>query len=315
MNKFSDANLLDIIDMLPDPILLIDLNYTVTAINEAARKFYACSDSDLKSTCYSLRHQSNQPCKISKECLCPIDEIKKLKKAIRVQHKHRDHNGCVRHLEIHMRPLFDAQGEISGFLEISHDITPYIHMQEKLKAQSADYYHSSIHDPLTRLPNRRLLMDRMEQAVHRKTRSKETFGLFFLDLDHFKEINDTLGHAAGDKVLIEVGQRFKKRIRKGDTVARTGGDEFVLIIENGASIHHFNEVARKILKDFSRPFRIQDQEVTMSCSIGISLFPQDDREIEVLFHYADLAMYRAKQLGRNQYAFYDDQHAIESNTK
>lgn len=306
MNRFNDIDLLVNIDMFPVAILLVNLDHTFRAINTAAQKLYGYSNTnDAQARCYGLKHQFEQPCSHSKEWTCPIVQVKKFKKSVQVHHKHRDAYGIVHDLEVLMSPLFDAQGEVSGFLEISHDITPYIHEQEHLKAQSEEYHQSAIHDPLTHLPNRRLLMDRIQQAIHHKTRTHETFALFFLDLDHFKEANDTFGHAAGDALLIEVAKRLKKRIRKGDTVARTGGDEFILIIENGTNSNHFDIIAQKIVDDCSRLFRIQGHEIRIGCSIGISLFPQDGREIDALFHHADLAMYRAKNLGRNQYAFYD----------
>lgn len=171
-------------------------------------------------------------------------------------------------------------------------------------AETEKLSHISMHDPLTHLPNRRLLMDRIEQAIQHKSRTKEMFGIFFIDLDHFKDINDLFGHINGDKLLIEVAKRMKKVIRKGDTLSRLGGDEFILIIENGAHSIYFSKIAKKIQQLFEEPFIINEQKIMSACSIGISLFPQDGEDAELLLRNAYTAMYASKSGGRNQFQFF-----------
>ena len=160
------------------------------------------------------------------------------------------------------------------------------------------------HDPLTEIPNRALFRDRLQQAIIDATRRERLVAVMFVDLDRFKTINDTLGHAAGDLLLKEVAQRLVHTVRKGDTVARLSGDEFTLVIADMAHVDDAGRVAQKILHAFSQPFLIDERELFISASIGITLYPFDDNNIDGLLRNADLAMYRAKEMGRNMYQFY-----------
>jgi diguanylate cyclase (GGDEF)-like protein len=150
-------------------------------------------------------------------------------------------------------------------------------------------------------------MDRIEHAIERKKRSNEMFAVFFIDLDHFKEINDSLGHSSGDTLLIETAKRMKKIIRRGDTLSRFGGDEFVLIIENGTQEDYFGKIAGKIQHLFDEPFLINGNEIKNTCSIGVSIFPQDGENVEMLLNHADAAMYASKKNGRHQFQFFTQQ--------
>ena len=157
------------------------------------------------------------------------------------------------------------------------------------------------HDPLTTLPNRILFMDRLSQALQRVRYHRRVVAVLFLDLDNFKQVNDTLGHAIGDLLLKAVSKRFENCVREGDTVARLGGDEFTLILENIAHAEDVPKVTQKILEIFAAPFQIQGHELFITASIGISLYPQDGEDPETLVKYADTAMYLAKEQGRNNF--------------
>lgn len=159
-------------------------------------------------------------------------------------------------------------------------------------------------DSLTGLPNRTVFNDRLEHAIHKVERNSGTLSVFFLDLDHFKNINDSLGHKAGDLLLCEVAERLKLCIREGDTVARLGGDEFTVILEDVRSAQYVAKVAEKILKTLSKSYLLDATEVNISPSIGISLYPSDGRNVEILLKNADAAMYHAKKNGRNNFQFY-----------
>lgn len=159
-------------------------------------------------------------------------------------------------------------------------------------------------DSLTGLPNRNVFNDRVEHAIHRSHRSGGRLAVFFLDLDHFKTINDSLGHRAGDVLLKEVAARIKSCLREGDTVARLGGDEFTLLLEDIRSAEYVGKVAEKVIDAMSKPYSIEATEVTISPSIGISLYPADGRDGDMLIRNADAAMYHAKKLGRNNFQFY-----------
>lgn len=191
--------------------------------------------------------------------------------------------------------LLDGQpiGRVWSF----RDVTDWKRAEERL-IELAHF------DPLTGLPNRTLFQDRLRQALPQASRNGKMVALLFLDLDRFKLVNDSLGHTVGDLLLKEAAGRLARGIRKSDTVARLGGDEFILLLTNVTSVHDAAKVAQKILDDFSRPFGLQGPELFVTPSIGITLYPFDGDDIDLLLKNADTAMYRAKQLGRNNYQFY-----------
>lgn len=191
----------------------------------------------------------------------------------------------------------DDQGHVIQYVSIFSDISKRKESEELIRYQ-ANY------DSLTDLPNRNLFTDRMERAIKHGKRSNKPFALMVIDLDRFKWINDTMGHRAGDKILQETAERLKTSVRKSDTVARLGGDEFTIILPD---LNHGGEaeiIAKKIFTEFSRPSLIENNEIYISGSIGISVFPEDGEQADTLFKHADSAMYLAKESGRNCYQFF-----------
>jgi diguanylate cyclase (GGDEF)-like protein len=173
------------------------------------------------------------------------------------------------------------------------------------RRQSAERIQSlAFYDALTGLPNRTLFTDRLQHAVIDAHRRKRLVGVMFLDLDRFKDINDSLGHETGDQLLKAVAERLITAVRKGDTVARLGGDEFTVILADLTHLNDAEHVAQKVLEVFEQPFHIAHREFYMTTSIGISLYPFDDDNISNLLRNADIAMYRAKEAGRNTHRFY-----------
>ena len=162
----------------------------------------------------------------------------------------------------------------------------------------------ALHDNLTGLPNRTLLNDRMEQALARAERSRASFALMFVDLDNFKPVNDTYGHRIGDDLLRAVGKRLTGSVRKSDTVSRTGGDEFVIVLHEMKETRDAAMISRKVLDELSRPFFIEGIELSISCSIGVSVYPENGRTVAMLLANADTAMYQAKRGGRNNFRFF-----------
>lgn len=174
------------------------------------------------------------------------------------------------------------------------------------KRAERELYFKATHDPLTELPNRLLLNDRMTQLLaHRRHQRERLIAVMMLDLDHFKEVNDTLGHQAGDQLLKEVAERLKGLVRKGDTVCRMGGDEFLILLSELNSEEDAMKVARRILEVLREPFKINDHRVEISGSIGISFFPKDGEEVSTLIRKADIAMYKAKERGRDRFERYE----------
>ncbi len=209
----------------------------------------------------------------------------------------RKKDGTVYYEEKTITPLVDAEGSISHFVSSGKDITERMRTQEQLQ-------YLAYHDVLTDLPNRTLFMDRLSQAITHAAREGGLLALLFMDLDNFKVINDSLGHPAGDQLLQELATRLRSGLREGDTVARLSGDEFAVLLGNLASAEDVAPIARKILDRICAPFATEGRELIVTTSIGVALFPNDGTEPSVLLKNADIAMYRAKDKGRNNYRFY-----------
>jgi diguanylate cyclase (GGDEF)-like protein len=168
------------------------------------------------------------------------------------------------------------------------------------KATEKQLEYQAYYDALTGLPNRLLFRDRVVNAIAQARRNKRAIAVLYLDLDHFKLVNDGLGHSIGDALLSEVAARLQTCIRASDTISRLGGDEFTILLNDVADSDSAAGVARKVLQSFSRSFRVESHELFVTASIGLSLFPNDGEDVETLLKCADSAMYRAKELGRNQ---------------
>jgi len=197
-------------------------------------------------------------------------------------------------------PIYASDtGKLTHFVSIFSDITP-------IKRQQANVDLLAYHDPLTGLPNRLLLTERLEHALSVLTRLNTQVALLFFDLDGFKDINDTLGHTAGDSLLQVVAGRMLSVLRDGDTVARFGGDEFVILTESCESRAGLERVAEKIIEEISQPVLVDEQKIVVETSIGIAIGPADGTDSQTLIQSADKAMYRAKTHKGSHYCFYDE---------
>ncbi len=215
------------------------------------------------------------------------------------------YNGEVYPKWLSISVIKDEKGEVKNYVAIFSDISERKHAQEKIE-------YLAQHDPLTGLPNRLLLHDRFDHAVTIADREKTGMAMLFLDLDNFKQINDSLGHEAGDKLLIHIAERLKECIREIDTVCRQGGDEFIILLHEIDDINAISRIAQKILDVIAQPYELEANVVSTSFSIGISLFPNDGKSFAMLQKKADTAMYHAKESGRNAYRFFTEKMNIDT---
>jgi diguanylate cyclase (GGDEF)-like protein/PAS domain S-box-containing protein len=197
-------------------------------------------------------------------------------------------------------PVFDDAGAVAAVSAIVHDVTEMKEAEEKIR-------HNATHDALTGLPNRFLLDDRLEHALADARRLGSGLAVLFVDLDNFKRVNDTLGHAQGDALLAEVAKRIVPVLRESDTVGRVGGDEFTIIIAGVQDSAQVEFTARRLLEAIASPCRLGAEDLRVTASVGVALFPTDGMDATSLIQHADLAMYSAKELGRNRIQFFSEE--------
>jgi diguanylate cyclase (GGDEF)-like protein/PAS domain S-box-containing protein len=216
-------------------------------------------------------------------------------------------DGSMLWTEAHIAPVRDAAGAVTHFVVAHSDVTDKRRYESELEYQAT-------HDALTGLVNRKLLSERLRQEIAGAARHGQAVWVLFVDLDRFKFVNDSVGHSAGDECLQAIAQRLGAAVRPQDTVARLGGDEFMLLLSERGDGHLSSTVLERIMQAVARPVTVGGQEFFLSCSVGVASFPGDSDDPDTLIAYADLAMYRAKQLGRANYQFYMaemNQHAQE----
>ncbi len=209
----------------------------------------------------------------------------------------RDRDGEWRYLSFSGEPVFDADGTFTGYRGIARDVTQSRRAEERIR-RLAHF------DELTGLPNRTMFMHTLQRAFSLAQRRSKQFALFIIDLDRFKNINDSLGHEAGDRLLQEVGRRLRHHLRESDTVARLGGDEFVVLVEDCGDARELTAIAQNILAAIGRPYMLSGREFHVTGSVGISTYPVDGQDPPALLKNADIAMYLAKDRGKNTFQFY-----------
>jgi len=224
--------------------------------------------------------------------------IEEGKELIDIEEPYHDINGNICWVSTSKKPIYNCDGDIVGLIGISRDITTKKELEEKLK-QKAFY------DGLTELSNKEYFLHESATILKLAKRKEHVIGIFFIDLDGFKKVNDTYGHEMGDYVLHTVAQRLNRTLRESDLISRFGGDEFVLLAAAKAE-DDLKHIAMKILEDVCRPMLFKQHEVTVGCSIGIAHFPKHSECIEDLVRKADKAMYKAKSAGKNTYRLFSE---------
>lgn len=293
-----------IIDGIDEPVMAIDTDYKVHRMNRMAAQTAEGLNLDRQSLhCYELLHGNTEPC-CDELQPCPLQMVERTRQPCKVLHDHIAPGGQHRKFQIIATPLFDQKNEIKCIVESTHDVTEHLTLLDELKERELSYAHLAQHDPLTSLPNRLLFADRLNQAMHVAHRNRSQLAVLFIDLDQFKQLNDSFGHTFGDEVLKAASARLQQLFREDDTVARMGGDEFTVILTDISMAVDAALVARKILEQFKAPFEIGEQVVYLGASIGVSIYPEHGTTVDDLVRNADTAMYRAKDRGRGTFEYY-----------
>ncbi|MDQ3025492.1 MAG: EAL domain-containing protein [Pseudomonadota bacterium] len=282
------------LDRTPLAVIEWDRNLRITAWNPAAEAMFGFAPGDAigKSVPYLLCSTAERP---AAEAMCAelLESVEGSKATI----VNVTRTGRAVHCEWYNTPLVDPAGNAIGFASLAQDIT------ERLNTERTIHYMAH-HDALTGMPNRRLMQDRLHQAIMAARRKQRHVAVLFIDLDRFKVVNDSLGHDTGDFILKEVARRLVSCVREGDTVSREGGDEFVVILPDLEKPEHARLVGDKILQELARSVEIGGHEIHVTPSIGISHYPNDATDVQQLLKQADTAMYQAKDAGRNTIRFF-----------
>lgn len=294
-----------VIDGINDPIMVISTDYTVQLMNKSARANSAMAtplNTD-QPKCYELSHFRSEPCNDS-TCPCPLLHVIDHKEHITVVHNHPDATGAMKQVEVSAAPLWDGDNKFIGVIETSRDITAHIETQNTLRDQQQVLHFQANYDGLTQLPNRTHFFKQLDKAISHSKSNGTSFALLYLDIDRFKQINDSLGHATGDKTIKIISKRLYDATEDQAFMARLGGDEFILLMEEANNKQAIVNLARTINELLREPVVINNQPLFLSGSIGISHYPQDGQTGSDLLKFADAAMYQAKNDGRDTFQFY-----------
>ncbi|MBK5274384.1 MAG: diguanylate cyclase [Desulfuromonadales bacterium] len=277
------------VDSMGEGVSINDLDYRIQYQNRALIEMIG---DRIGSYCYEV-FGNNEPCQD-----CPT--ILALKDGQRhLSCRSFTFNESTIHVESTASLLRNSRGVVTGTVEIIRDISERIENEKHIREQA-------FLDPLTGLANRRLFEDRLDQAIAKSRRYGTQFALLILDLDHFKDVNDTLGHDPGDQVLREAADRIRACCKRDlDTISRLGGDEFCIICADCGDREQLSVIAHQLLSEFARPFQLGESQITVTASLGISTFPDNGTEAEELEITADRAMYAAKKAGRNTYRYWE----------
>ncbi len=276
-------------------IYMLDPTGRVISWNKGAERIYGYPDEEVIG-----KHNSMFFSEADILNNLPVQELEQAREAesYEIEGIRIKKDGTKLYVHATISPVFEKDGSLRGFTKVVRDITERKIAEDTIR-------HQALHDPLTGLPNRKALEERLELALQMALREKTKIGLMFLDLDRFKNINDSLGHLVGDVLLKEVGSRFTASVRGEDTVARLGGDEFIIMIPHITNSADMVKLAEKILQAIAQPITVGQHTLHMTTSIGITISPADGDTIHSLLKNADTALYRAKESRRNRYQFYN----------
>lgn len=279
-------------DYLFDAVVVTDMHGMMIDWNKGSEVLYGYTKEEAVGQNVSILHVPEDTEHITAEVISAVEQFGKWTGEIRMLHK----DGHIGWIESMCVPIYDEDNTMIGALGINRDITDRVTEAERL-SRLAHY------DQLTQIPNRYLLLERIDHLIVQCERSGNHFALLYIDLDKFKIINDTKGHAFGDKLLKEAVSRLSGCIRHSDTIARIGGDEFVVVLENTSSKDTIAVIAETLIDSLKKKFLIEGEAFVISCSIGVSIYPENGSTTDALLSYADKVMYKAKHQGEGRYLF------------
>jgi diguanylate cyclase (GGDEF)-like protein len=295
----------NVINGIDQSVMVIDKEYNVLLANDAAREY---SDQNIiqdpsQPKCYELTHHQSEPCS-GDQHQCPLTETIEQNRSVQRVHRHTTPSGEEHFIELTTTPLYNQDNEPYAVVEMGHNITEHLRTQRILEEQKNELDYQAHYDALTSLPNRVLFLDRLEHAMQIAKRDNSKVALIFVDIDNFKEINDSIGHHAGDHILKECAKRLQGILREVDTVSRFGGDEFTIILERISTEDELVNIVQNLLRKLREPYFYEHKKLYSGASIGISIYPENGMTHQELLKNADAAMYKAKESGRNTYSFY-----------
>jgi len=270
-------------DYLFDAVVVTNLQGVIIDWNTGSEKLYGYSKKEAIGQSVSILHVPDDSEHITSEVISAVEKFGKWSGEVRMLHK----DGHIGWIESMCIPFFDENEQMIGALGINRDITDRKKETERLS-------YLAHYDYLTGIPNRYLLLDRISHLINQSARDKNKFALLYIDVDDFKIINDTKGHAFGDEVLQETALRLKQAIRNSDTVARIGGDEFVVLLEKISNENDVLNMIEVLTNSLNKVFCIQNEELRFRCSIGSALYPDEGKTTDALLAAADKAMYKIK---------------------
>ena len=270
-------------DYLFDAVVVTDLQGIITDWNKGSETLYGYSKEEAIGQPVNVLHVPEDSERITSEVISAVEKHGKWTGDLRMLNK----KGDIGWVESVCVPIYDSENQMIGALGINRNITNRIKETERLE-QLAHY------DYLTKIPNRYLLLDRLHHLIAQSERNKRTFALLYIDLDKFKIINDTKGHAFGDQVLFETALRLKQSIRHSDTVARIGGDEFVVLLENISNENDISSMVETLSKSLNKTYIVNEERFAVNCSIGVAIYPEEGTTSDDLLAKADKAMYKDK---------------------
>ena len=285
MNAHLLAHRAKAFDCLFDAVVVTDLNGIITDWNNGAEALYGYSKEEAMGELVSILHVPEDIDRITAEVLAALDEVGRWTGEIKMQHK----DGSIGWVESICVPLLDSNDQAIGALGINRDISVRMKESERLA-------HLAHYDYRTDIPNRFLVLDRVEHLIATSERNQSRFALVFIDLNKFKMINDTKGHSFGDKVLVETALRLKQSIRSSDTAARMGGDEFLILLESITDKDNVSTKVELLTEALGEKFIIDGEAFEVGYSFGVAIYPDDGITANDLLFLADKAMYISKRI-------------------